>query len=122
MKRSPGQRLSRLAAALFGAAPLGFGLLLAGSTGHDHRIVWMALASSLFEAGVLAAAIGRRRSRHAVLIQSAVILVVATLLAGGSAFLLGATAGPGVWAVAIAFGFCLAAASVLEALSRPSTG
>jgi hypothetical protein len=52
-------------------------------------MVWMAVASSLFAAGVLATAIGRRRSRHDVFVQSAVILVVATLLAGSTGFLLG---------------------------------
>jgi peptidoglycan/LPS O-acetylase OafA/YrhL len=107
---------------LFGAAPLGFGLLRAWGPGHDPRFVWMSLAPSLFAVGVLAAAIGRRRTRHAMINQSAAILVVATLLAGGMAFLLGARADPGVWAVAIVTGFCLATSSVLVGFSRPSTG
>lgn len=120
MKRSPTQKLSLLAAALSGAAPLGFGLFRAWRTGSDVRILWMALASSIFAAGVLAAATGRRRTRHAVRIQAAVILVVATLLAGGTGFALGATTGPGVWAVGAVLGFCLAAASVLVEVSRPT--
>jgi hypothetical protein len=122
MKRSPGERLTLLAAALFGAAPLGFGLFRAVSTGHDLRMVWMALASSLFAGGVLAGAIGRRRTRHAVFVQSVVILVVATLLAGFTGFFLGARVGPGVWAVATVLGCCLAAASALLAFSGPSGG
>ena len=122
MKRSPGERLNLLAAALFGAAPLGFGLFRAVSAGHDLRMVWMALASSLFAGGVLAGAIGRRRSRHTVFVQSVVILVVATLLAGFTGFFLGARVGPGVWAVATVLGCCLAAASALLAFSGPSGG
>ncbi|MBA2707121.1 MAG: hypothetical protein H0U59_04885 [Gemmatimonadaceae bacterium] len=122
MKRSPRQSLSLLAAVLLGAAPLGFGLFRAWSTGDDLRMVWMALAATIFAAGVLAASIGRRRSRHAVFIQSIVILVVSTLLAGTIGFLLGATAGPGVWMVAMVLGSCLASSSAFVAFSRPDTG
>jgi peptidoglycan/LPS O-acetylase OafA/YrhL len=120
MKRSPIQRLSLLAAALFGVAPLGFGFVRAWRTEHDLRMVWMALVASLFAAGVIATAIGRRRTRHAVISQSAVIFVVATLLAGCTGFLLGATDGPGVWAVGAVLGLCLAAANVLFEFARPS--
>lgn len=121
MKRSPTQQLSLVAAALFGAAPLGFGLFRAWRTGDDFRMLWMALASSVFAAGVMAATIGRRRARHAVFIQSIVILVVATLLAGCLAYLLGATAAAGVWGVAFVLGFCLAVANALIEFSRPSS-
>lgn len=119
MTRSPFQRVTLAAAVLFGAAPLCFGLFRAWQTGYDFRMVWMAMAASLFAAGVLASSIGRRRSRRAVRRQSAVIFVVATLLAGGTGFVFGATAGPGVWMVAVVLGFCLAAASVLVAFARP---
>lgn len=85
-------------------------------------MLWMALAASLFAAGVMAASIGRRRSRHALMTQSTVILIVATLLAGGTGYLLGATRGPGVWLVAIVFGMCLAASSAVAAFSRPEAG
>ena len=122
MKRSSTQRLSLVAAALFGAAPLGFGLFRAWQTGYDLRMVWMALVASLFAAGVLATAIGRRRTRHAVVVQSTVIFIVATLLAGCTGFLLGATAGLGVWPVAAVLSFCLAAANVLVEFSRPRSG
>lgn len=121
MKRSPTQRLSLVAAALFGAAPWGFGLFRAWQTGDDYRMLWMALVASVFVAGVMATTIGHRRARHAVVIRSTVILVVATLLAGCTGFLLGATAGPGVWAVAFVLGFCLAVANALVEFSRPSS-
>ncbi len=120
MKRSTVQRVSGVAAAMIGASPLVIGLLLALGTEDDRLILWMATAATLFTAGVLAAAIGRRRTRHAVVVQSAVILVVATLLAGVTAFLRGAASGPGVWGVAFAIGGCLAASSVLIAVARAS--
>ena len=123
MTRSPRQRLSVFAAVLFGAAPLGFGLLRALRTGgSDLRMTWMAVVSTLFAAGVLAGAVGRRRTRHAVLYQAGVIFVVATLLAGGMGFALGATAGPGALAVSAVFGFCLSVSSVLVAFARPDAG
>ena len=120
MKRSPSQRLSLVAAALCGAAPLGFGLLRALRSGHDLRMFWMALASSIFAASVLGTAIGRRRSHRVVRIQAVVIFVVATLLAAGVAYWFGARAWFGIWAVAAVLAFCLAVASVLVAFARPS--
>jgi Na+/H+-dicarboxylate symporter len=118
MQRSPRQTMYLLAAVLLGVAPLGFGLLRVLGPRHDYTGLWMALAASIFAAGVLAASIGRRRSRHAVFIQAVVILVVSTLLAGGIGFALGATAGPGVWMVAFVLALCLAASSVFIAFSR----
>jgi hypothetical protein len=112
--------MSHFAAVLFGVAPFGFGLFRVWSTGTDYQTLWMAGVASVFAAGVLAAAIGRRRSRKAVFVQSMVIVVVATLLAAGTDFLLGATTGPGVWMVATVFGVCLAVSSVFVAFSRPS--
>ncbi len=120
MKRSPIPRVSGVAAAILGAAPLVTGLLLALRTEDDRLILWMATGATFFTAGVLAAAIGRRRSRHAVIVQSTVIFVVSTLLAGVTAFLRGAGSGPGVWGVACAIGGCLAASSVLIAVARAS--
>jgi hypothetical protein len=50
---------------------------------------------------------------------SAIAFVVTTLLAGLTAILLGATAGPGAWAVAVVFGLSFAASVALNILSRP---
>lgn len=119
MNRSPRRRIILVAAVLFGIAPLGFGLLRLMMTGSDSRMFWMAAAASMFPAGVLATAIGRRRSRREVAVQSSVILVLSTILAGGTGYLLGATSGPGVWMVAGVFGLSLAASSVLVAVARP---
>ena len=118
MERSPKHQLSIVAAILLGAAPTGFGLFRAWQTGSDFRMLWMALAATIFTAGVMAASIGRRRTRRSAYTQSIVILGVATMLAGAVGFLLGATNGIGVWAVAFVLSSCLAACSVLFALSR----
>lgn len=121
MRRSSTQRLSLVAAALFGVAPVCFGLFRAWRTGDDYRMLWMAVVASVFAAGVVAAAIGRRRTRHAVVIQSIAILVIATLLAGCLAYLLGATAAPGIWLVAFVLASSLTVANVLVEFSRPSS-
>jgi peptidoglycan/LPS O-acetylase OafA/YrhL len=121
MRRSAGKRLTLAAAALVGAVPMGFGLLRFVSTGSDARSVWMAFAAMLFAIGVLVGGIGRRRSRREVVRQSVVILVVSTALAGGTAYIFGATAAAGIWMVSGAFGLCLATASLLLALSRPAS-
>ncbi len=121
MIRSPRQRIGILAAAGFLLAPVGFGLYRALATGDDYRMLWMALVASIFAGSVLTAAVGRRRGRQAVITQSVAILVIGTLLAGGTGFMLGAREGPGVWMVATVFGVLLAGASVLVALSRPAS-
>lgn len=118
---SPAQRLYEIAALVLGAAPIGFGVFRAWQTDTtDYRIFWMAVAASLFAGGTLLAAIGRRRSRHAVKVQGIVIFIVSTLLAAAAAYLFGATAWIGIWAVAVVFGGCLSAASLLIEVARPA--
>ncbi|MDA1080293.1 MAG: hypothetical protein O2973_01250 [Gemmatimonadetes bacterium] len=119
MNRTFPQKVSLIGAVLFGTAPLGFGLFRAISADGDSRLFWMAVASVVFAAGVMAAAIGRRRSRREVRVQATVIFVVCTLFAAGAGFLLGASAAPGVWAVAVVLGLCVAVASMLVRASRP---
>ena len=114
--------MSIVAAMLLGAAPIGFGLFRAWQTGSDFRMLWMALAATIFTAGVMAASIGRRRTRHSAYTQAIIILVVSTLLAGSVGFLLGARSGFGVWAVAFVLSSCLSACSVVFALSRSNPG
>lgn len=119
MQRSPVQWLSFSAAWLFGLAPLGVGLLRAVRTDGDRTMLWMALLATVFAAGVLSGAVGRRRTRSAMVFQSTMIFAVATLLAAVLGYALGATALPGLLAVAVALGGSLAVASVLVAYGRP---
>ena len=111
------QRALVLAAALLGAAPLGFGLCRRWQTGSDS-LLSMALAATIFTAGVLAANIGRRRSRKAAYSQATVILVVSTLLAGGTEYMLSGSSGSDVWTVAFLVGAVLSASSFCLWLSR----
>jgi peptidoglycan/LPS O-acetylase OafA/YrhL len=121
MNRSPRQKTFLIAALLLGVAPVAYGLMRVVTRGVNDGF-WMALAASVFAAGVLASSIGRRRSRRAVFIQSFVILVISTVVAVPAAFVAGATSAPGIWAVAIVMGLCLAASSVFLAFARESPG
>ena len=120
-QHSPARRLYVIAALVLGAAPMAFGLFRAWQMDTDYRMFWMAVAASLFAGGTMLAAIGRRRSQHAVKVQAIVIFVVCALLAGAAAYVFGATAWLGTWAVAVVFGLCLSAASVMVAVGRPAT-
>jgi hypothetical protein len=104
---------------LFAAAPFCFGLLRYVGTRHDPRGLWMALASFVGAAAVVA--IGRARTRvpSGVGAFSAVILVVATLFAAATGYLTGAGRGAGLWMVAFVIGICWAASFVFYTLSRP---
>jgi peptidoglycan/LPS O-acetylase OafA/YrhL len=117
-ERTSAQRIALAGAVVFGAAPVAFGLFRYASTDWDLRMFWMALIATVFAAGVLASAIGKRRSRHQVLVQSAVIVVVGALLAWFTGYSLGATEGPGAWMVAAVLGLCLGIASELITFAR----
>lgn len=120
MTRSPAQQSSFVLAALLGVAPTAFGLFRGAVSGSGFQMLWMALVATSFAAGVLAAAIGRRRGRTAVMKDALVILFTATLLAGATGYVLSDMTGPSIWAVSLAFGVCLAASSVGVAYARPS--
>lgn len=121
-ERTSAQRIALAGAVVFGAAPVAFGLYRYTSTGWDLRMFWMALFATVFAAGVLASAIGKRRSRHMALVQSAVIVVVGALLAWFTGYSLGATEGPGGWMVSAVLGLCLGVASECIVFSRVTPG
>ena len=117
MRRSPREWLLYSLSILFAAIPFAFGLIRAVSTGYDVRYLWMALASLL--GAVIAVRTARNRKPTGILAPSALVLVIATVLAGLVAFLLGARSVVAAGIVALAFGFCGAASYTLYALSRP---
>jgi hypothetical protein len=78
----------------------------------------MAFASFLGAAVVIVVGKSRNRKPKGVLAPSALVLIIATLLAGLVAFLLGAKSFAGAGIVALAFGLCWAASYALNALSR----
>jgi hypothetical protein len=120
MRRSPREQLIFFLAILFAIAPFVAGLFRAFSTGTDLRLLWMAFASYVGAAAVMAVVSSRGAPAKSVLALFSVVLVVATLAAGLVGFLLGATAGPGVWMVAVVLGLFLAAGCVFFVLSRPA--
>ena len=113
--RSPKQRALYLAAILFALVPLAFGLTRAISTGTDYRYFWVALAS--FIGAVAVMALGKSRSQGAVSL-GAIVLVVATVVATATAFLVGAKSGPAVLVVALSFALCYSASCALYKMSR----
>lgn len=121
-ERTPAQRMALAGAVAFGAAPVTYGLFRYASTGWDLRLFWMALVATVFAGGVLASAIGKRRSRHIALVQSAVIVVVGALLAWFTGYSLGVTEGPGAGMVGAVLGLCLGVASECVVFSRVTPG
>ena len=118
MRRSPRERLIYLVAILIAAVPFAFGLIRALQTGTDFRYLWVAIASFIAATAVTAAWNARSRTP---LYLAATVLVVATLVAAVTAFLLGAKSAPAVLVVALAFGLCWAASCALYATSQPRT-
>ena len=119
MRRSPWERLLYALSLACASVPFVFALIRALHTGSDTRFVWTAFASFLSASGVVAIAQGRGRSSALGPVTFLGGFVVAVLAAGATAFMLGATSGPAVWIVALAFAFCWAAYYGLHALSRP---
>jgi len=92
-------------AVLFAAAPFVFGLIRLVTAG-DYRMLAMAAVAFI---GVTAV----RMIRREIAPSTAAIFFVATVLAATVAYVMGARAAFGVWAVAIVFGFCYAASNTL---------
>ena len=99
---------------LFAVAPFAFATIRLLQTRSDLRLFGMAIASFLGTSGVMAIAKGPARQP---LVLFAVTFITATLCAGAIGFLLGATAGPGLWAVAGVLGLCWATYATLHAVS-----
>jgi bacteriorhodopsin len=100
----------RGASLVFTTIPFAFAATRARQTGSDFRYLWLAIASFV---GAAAVVIVMRRASVAV--RFVVAMLVATLMAGLVAiFFLGTNSGPGLWIVALGFGFCSAAGAVLR--------
>ena len=117
--RSPREQLMYLLSIPFTMAPFIAALIRLVQTGTDLRLMWMAFASFLGTSVVMAIGKGRSHTSGAVLAFAGVTLVVATLLAGLTAYRLGAANPVGVWLMAIVFGLSWALAYAFFNLSRP---
>ncbi len=109
------RKFVRLLALGFAALPVGFGALRALTTGTDFRYIVTALASLAMAATIFRLGASRVRSRW---LLSGVALVGSTLVAAAVAFAQGATSGPAVSVVALAFSLCVTTSGMLGLFSR----
>jgi hypothetical protein len=121
MQRSSRQRGLFLLAILFAAGPFVAALTRALGTGTDFRMLLMAIPAFLIVGAIMAFGNAPSRKASGVLTLSVVAFVVAAVVAASVAYLLGARANFGVWAVAIVFALFFATGSALHAFSRTST-
>ena len=99
---------------LFGLAPIVFGANRCVTTGSDYRMFAMAVAS--FVGAMIMVQTGKGRAGVAA--SSGAVFFVATVIAACVAYLMGATAAAGIWAVAIVFGLCYAISDILRKRSH----
>lgn len=111
-------KLIRPLAALFAAAPFVAASLRYAGTGSDVRMFWMAAAALIGTALAKFVAKTDNASPKVIRWLTMVVLAIATLLAGLTAILLGATAVAGIWPVAFVFGVCFAVSFALFTLSQ----
>jgi hypothetical protein len=99
--------------------PVTFGLIRAVSTGDDFRYLWLS-GASLFGSWTVATRLGRGASvpTYVFLCRALAAVAAGATCAAVTAFLLGATAGPGVAVVAIAFGLCTGTSAMFSTLAR----
>jgi hypothetical protein len=103
---------------LLASPPFAFAVIRAIRTGDDLRYLWVAIASLLGAAVVMAIGKARGRTSAGVLALAAGALAVATLLAVAAAVALGLRATPVVWAIALGFSLCCTGGLALPALAR----
>ncbi|MBK5295538.1 MAG: hypothetical protein JJE40_00185 [Vicinamibacteria bacterium] len=117
----PSSRRSRqllLASVLLAAVPVTFGLIRAVRTGDDVRYLWLAAAAILGSMTVMALGRGGSGPSRAWLGRALGAVAAGAACAAATAVLMGATAGPGVAIVTIAFGLCTGTSVALATLAR----
>ena len=119
MGRSPRERLLYALSLACAAVPFVFALIRVFQTGSDRRFLWVAFASFLGGSGVMAIAQARHRTSAPGVLAAVAAFAVAVILAGSTAFMLGATSALAVSVVAVAFALCWAAYYALDVWSRP---
>ena len=113
--------LLRLLGVLVAALPVAFGFVRAISTGDDFRYLWLAAAAILGSLAVMwpeYRAPGTARTAPARVVGA---LASGAACAAATAIVLGATAGPGVAIVAVAFGICTGTGMLLGTVARRRT-
>ena len=95
--------------------PLAFGALRAATTGADWRYVWVAVASTVVAAAVMAI---RRRAGAPTTGRVLAALLGAAMAASATGFAQGATSVPAVLFVALGFAICEAVGLALMLRAR----
>jgi hypothetical protein len=111
-------RLLLIASVLLAAVPVIFGLIRAVSTGDDVRYLWLAGAAILGSFVAIRRRHGASGTAHVSLRRGFGAVAAGSACAAAASLLQGATAGPGVAIVAIAFGLCTGTSAVVATLAR----
>ena len=102
--------MTRAIAVLLGLVPFAFGGIRFATSQGDARYLWMAVASTIGAAAILARP---GQSGGTRIIATVGGIAMAAVCAATCAVLLGARAGPAIAVVALAFGVCSAGAIAL---------
>ena len=94
-------RAPRLLALLAAVVPFAFATIRLRQTGSDARALWMAVAACVGACAVIAMSTRSKTKPFALVLLT---FLVSSALAAATGFLLGARAGPAVWAVGCGFG------------------
>jgi hypothetical protein len=115
---SPRYQLWLLVAVLLAATPVIFGFVRAINTGDDFRYLWLAAAAIFGSSVVMVTGYGTSGPARISPGRAAGAVAAGAACAAAAAILQGATAGPGVAIVAVAFGLCTGTSAVLLTLAR----
>ena len=101
------RRLLILASGLAGAVPVIFGIIRALTTrGQDVRYIWLAAAALVGSIACERLFPGSTTPQRVSVWRAIASIAAGTICAAAVAFVLGASAGPGVAIVALGFGLC----------------
>ena len=108
-----------VASVVLAAVPVAFGLIRAVSTGgDDFRYLWLAGAAILGSISVMPLARAFSGDLRVSLGRAVSSVAAGALSAAAIALFMGASAGPGVAIVAVAFGVCSGTSAVFATLAR----
>ena len=117
MPDSQRRQLLLLVAVLLAVVPVAFGSVRAINTGDDFRYLWLAAAAILGSLAVMVPAYRAPGPARVSAGRAVGAIAAGAACAAAMAVALGATAGPGVAIVAVAFGLCTGTSMVLGAVA-----
>jgi len=106
-----------LAAVILAAVPAIFGLIRAITTGDDVRYLWLAASAMLGSLAVMVLGYGASGPARVSPGRAFGAIAAGAACAGATGVFLGATSGPGVAIVALAFGLCTGTSAILGTIA-----